>query len=167
MDSDFTPAQKNAIGLPLEKNKTIDYSSQTSFQTSLLTPKQQEKVSDLKITGLSDEDALEAYNMYLDADGSDVAKSIEMLTKRSYQDMVFEVLGISDGSINKARKLTSAGITGKQYDTVKRLADANGSGNVSIEEAKAYLDSKSFTRKEKFALVKALTGCKDKNNPYR
>lgn len=167
MESDFTPAQKNAIGLPLEKNKTIDYSSQTSYQTSLLTPKQQEKVSDLKITGLSDEDALEAYNMYLDADGSDVAKSIEMLTKRSYQDMVFEVLGISDGSITKARKLTSAGITGKQYDTVKRLADANGSGNVSIEEAKAYLDSKSFTRKEKFALVKALTGCKDKNNPYR
>lgn len=167
MESDFTPAQKNAIGLPLEKNKTIDYSSQTSFQTSLLTPKQQEKVSDLKITGLSDEDALEAYNMYLDADGSDVAKSIEMLTKRSYQDMVFEVLGISDGSINKARKLTSAGITGKQYDTVKRLTDVNGSGNVSIEEAKAYLDSKSFTRKEKFALVKALTGCKDKNNPYR
>lgn len=167
MESDFTPAQKNAIGLPLEKNKTIDYSSQTSFQTSLLTPKQQKKVSDLKITGLSDEDALEAYNMYLDADGSDVAKSIEMLTKRSYQDMVFEVLGLSDGSINKARNLTSAGITGKQYDTVKRLADANGSGNVSIEEAKAYLDSKSFTRKEKFALVKALTGCKDKNNPYR
>lgn len=167
MDSDFTPAQKNAIGLPLEKNKTIDYSSQTSFQTSLLTPKQQEKVSDLKIIGLSDEDALEAYNMYLDTEGSDVAKSIEMLTKRSYQDMVFEVLGISDGSINKARKLTSAGITGKQYDTVKKLADANGSGNVSIEEAKAYLDSKRFTRKEKFALVKALTGCKDKNNPYR
>lgn len=167
MDSDFTPAQKNAIGLPLEKDKTIDYSSQTSYQTSLLTPKQQEKVSDLKITGLSDEDALEAYNMYLDADGSDVAKGIEMLTKRSYQDMVFEVLGISNGNVNEARELTSVGITGKQYDTVKKLADANGSGQVSIEEAKAYLDSKSFTRKEKFALVKALTGCKDKNNPYR
>lgn len=167
MNSDFTVSQKNALGLPLEKDKTVDYSSPTSYQTSLLTPKQQEKVSNLKIAGLSDEDALEAYNLYLNTDGSDMAKSIEMLTKRSYQNIVLEALGISKKTANKARKLTSAGITGKQYDTVKKLADANGSGNVSIEEAKAYLDSKSFTRKEKFALVKALTNCKDKNNPYR
>lgn len=167
MNSDFTVSQKNALGLPLEKDKTVDYSSQTSYQTSLLTPKQQEKVSDLKIAGLSDEDALEAYNLYLNTDGSDMAKSIEMLTKRSYQNIVLEALGISKKTANKARKLTSVGITGKQYDTVKKLADTNGSGNVSIEEAKAYLDSKSFTRKEKFALVKALTNCKDKNNPYR
>ena len=36
-----------------------------------------------------------------------------------------------------------------------------------LEEAKRYLDKTSYTRAEKFALTKALTGCADKNNPYR
>ena len=50
--------------------------------------------------------------------------------------------------------------------TAKKEADTNGNGNISKEEVINYVEARSFTPQEKYALLKALTPVKDKNNPY-
>ena len=94
-------------------------------------------------------------------------KKVNALLEAGYREEVMKRLGIKNKSIERGKALYAAGIDNDIYTYTRKRADANKNGNLSKKEVKAYLDKTAYTRKEKFALMKAITGCKDKNNPYR
>ena len=114
---------------------------------------------------MSDADAKKVYEV-TKGNLADTQK-VNALLEAGYHEEVMKRLGIGDRSIERGKALHAAGIDNDIYTYTRRHADANGNGDLSKKEVKAYLDKTAYTRKEKFALMKAITGCADKNNPYR
>lgn len=152
----------------MEDKKSIDYSSRTSYNISLLSREQKEKIKALNAAGLSNTEAYDVFNVYRSGGETDIEKAMELLTKAEYKNQVFNALGISDNTADAARLLTESGVTSTQLYTAKLLANTNGNSNISKAEAIEYLNSKNLTRQQKYALFKAMVpNVKEKNNPYR
>lgn len=164
MNSNLTAKQKNAIGQVLDENSP-DYTNQSTFAYSQMSDSKQKVVDTLKKSGMTQSKASAVYdvqNKY-----SSQTEKVNALLEEGYKDAVFEALGLGEKGIAAGKALHKAGVTNLTYQNTKKGADSNNSGNVSIKEAEKYLDSKSYSRAEKYALMKALTGCADRNNKYR
>lgn len=170
--SNLTNAQKNAIGKAIDDgDKTVDYSSKTSYKYSMLNKQQKEKVDELRDKGFTKESALKIRET-VKGQSSQMAQVMALEGTGYDTPEVYAALGIKkskrgNGPREKAKMLSSQGLSIHDFDAVKEAADVNGSGNVSIEEAMAFLDDTAYTRQECYALTFALTGCKHGNNPYR
>lgn len=163
MNSNLTAKQKNAVGQVLDE-KSPDYTNQATFAYSQMSDSKQKVVNTLKKSGMTQSKASAIYdvqNKY-----SSQTEKVNALLEEGYKDAVFEALGLGEKGIAAGKALHKAGVTNLTYQSSKKSADTNNSGNVSIEEAEKYLDKKSYSRAEKYALMKALTGCADKNNKY-
>jgi len=171
MDSGFTVKQKNAMGTILEgeDGRKVDYSSPSAFRYSLLSEAQQKKVDALQSAGVNKGKALDIYEVYGKVEGdTQITKVMGMLAEDNYKTTVFNALGISETAVSEAKLLMKYDLTAKDYEKARQYANTNGNSSVSAKEAKAYLDKRSdLSRKEKYALFKALTTVKDENNPYR
>lgn len=164
--SSLTPAQKNAVGKALWPDDARDYGNQLKYNYSKMSDGQKQTINALTGTGMSQEKAMSAYEVQKDY-SRDIEKAV-VLMEESYTKDVLAALGISDETAEKASALHDAGFGVQEYRMAWNMANTNGNGGVSMEEAKAYLDSRTaMSRQEKYAMFKALTGCKDKNNPYR
>lgn len=164
LNSNLTAKQKNAIGKVLEKNSP-DYTSKDSFAYSQMSDGEKETIDKLTRSGMTQKKATRIYevqNQY-----SSQAEKVNALLEEGYRDAVFKALGMGEKGIAGGKALHAAGLDSSAYRYTKEKADTNDSGNVSIKEIKKYLDTTSYSRQQKFALAKALTGCSDKNNPYR
>ena len=164
LNSNLTAKQKNAIGKVLDKNSP-DYTSKDSFAYSQMSDGEKETIDKLTRSGMTQKKATriyEAQNQY-----SSQAEKVNALLEEGYRDAVFKALGMGEKGIAGGKALHAAGLDSSAYRYTKEKADTNDSGNVSIKEIKKYLDTTSYSRRQKFALAKALTGCSDKNNPYR
>ena len=164
LNSNLTAKQKNAIGKILD-DKSPDYSSQNSFAYSQMSDGEKETIDKLTRSGMTQKKATRIYevqNQY-----SSQAEKVNALLEEGYRDAVFKALGMGEKGIAGGKALHAAGLDSSAYRYTKEKADTNDSGNVSIKEIKKYLDTTSYSRQQKFALAKALTGCSDKNNPYR
>lgn len=164
LNSNLTTKQKQAIGNALDE-KQIDYSSKESYADSFMKETQKEALAKIKKSGISDADARKIYELTKGNMGG--TKKVNALLEAGYREEVMKRLGIKNDSIERGKALYAAGIDNDIYTYTRKRADANKNGNLSKKEVKAYLDKTAYTRKEKFALMKAITGCKDKNNPYR
>ena len=170
--SNLTNAQKNAIGKAIDDgDKTVDYSSKTSYKYSMLNKQQKEKVDELRDKGFTKESALKIRET-VKGQSSQMAQVMALEGTGYDTPEVYAALGIKkskrgNGPREKAKMLSSQGLSIHDFDAVKEAADVNSSGNVSIEEAMAFLDDTAYTRQECYALTFALTGCKHGNNPYR
>lgn len=164
LNSNLTTKQKQAIGNALDE-KQIDYSSKESYADSFMKETQKEALAKIKKSGISDADARKIYELTKGNMGD--TKKVNALLEAGYREEVMKRLGIKNKSIERGKALYAAGIDNDIYTYTRKRADANKNGNLSKKEVKAYLDKTAYTRKEKFALMKAITGCKDKNNPYR
>lgn len=164
LNSNLTAKQKNTIGKILDENSP-DYSSQDSFTYSQMSDGEKETIDKLTRSGMTQKKATRIYevqNQY-----SSQAEKVNALLEEGYRDAVFKALGMGEKGIAGGKALHAAGLDSSAYRYTKEKADTNDSGNVSIKEIKKYLDTTSYSRQQKFALAKALTGCSDKNNPYR
>lgn len=164
LNSNLTAKQKNAIGKVLDKNSP-DYTSKDSFAYSQMSDGEKETIDKLTRSGMTQKKATRIYevqNQY-----SSQAEKVNALLEEGYRDAVFKALGMGEKGIAGGKALHAAGLDSSAYRYTKEKADTNDSGNVSIKEIKKYLDTTSYSRRQKFALAKALTGCSDKNNPYR
>ena len=164
LNSNLTAKQKNAIGKVLDKNSP-DYTSKDSFAYSQMSDGEKETIDKLTRSGMTQKKAARIYevqNQY-----SSQAEKVNALLEEGYRDAVFKALGMGEKGIAGGKALHAAGLDSSAYRYTKEKADTNDSGNVSIKEIKKYLDTTSYSRQQKFALAKALTGCSDKNNPYR
>ena len=164
LNSNLTAKQKNAIGKVLDKNSP-DYTSKDSFAYSQMSDGEKETIDKLTRSGMTQKKATRIYevqNQY-----SSQAEKVNALLEEGYRDAVFKALGMGQKGIAGGKALHAAGLDSSAYRYTKEKADTNDSGNVSIKEIKKYLDTTSYSRRQKFALAKALTGCSDKNNPYR
>lgn len=164
LNSNLTAKQKNAIGKVLDKNSP-DYTSKDSFAYSQMSDGEKETIDKLTRSGMTQKKATRIYevqNQY-----SSQAEKVNALLEEGYRDAVFKALGMGEKGIAGGKALHAAGLDSSAYRYTKEKADTNDSGNVSIKEIKKYLDTTSYSRRQKFALAKALTGCTDKNNPYR
>lgn len=164
LNSNLTAKQKNAIGKVLDKNSP-DYTSKDSFAYSQMSDGEKETIDKLTRSGMTQKKATRIYevqNQY-----SSQAEKVNALLEEGYRDAVFKALGMGEKGIAGGKALHAAGLDSSAYRYTKEKADTNDSGNVSIKEIKKYLDTTSYSRQQKFALAKALTGCSDKNNPYR
>ena len=164
LNSNLTAKQKNAIGKVLDKNSP-DYTSKDSFVYSQMSDGEKETIDKLTRSGMTQKKAARIYevqNQY-----SSQAEKVNALLEEGYRDAVFKALGMGEKGIAGGKALHAAGLDSSAYRYTKEKADTNDSGNVSIKEIKKYLDTTSYSRQQKFALAKALTGCSDKNNPYR
>lgn len=164
LNSNLTAKQKNAIGKILDE-KSPDYTSQDSFAYSQMSDGEKETIDKLTRFGMTQKKATRIYevqNQY-----SSQAEKVNALLEEGYRDAVFKALGMGEKGIAGGKALHAAGLDSSAYRYTKEKADTNDSGNVSIKEIKKYLDTTSYSRQQKFALAKALTGCSDKNNPYR
>lgn len=164
LNSNLTAKQKNAIGKILDK-KSPDYTSKDSFAYSQMSDGEKETIDKLTRSGMTQKKATRIYevqNQY-----SSQAEKVNALLEEGYRDAVFKALGMGEKGIAGGKALHAAGLDSSAYRYTKEKADTNDSGNVSIKEIKKYLDTTSYSRQQKFALAKALTGCSDKNNPYR
>ena len=164
LNSNLTTKQKQAVGNALDE-KQIDYSSKESYADSFMKETQKEALAKIKKSGISDADARKIYELTKGNMGD--TKKVNALLEAGYREEVMKRLGIKNESIERGKALYAAGIDNDIYTYTRKRADANKNGNLSKKEVKAYLDKTAYTRKEKFALMKAITGCKDKNNPYR
>lgn len=164
LNSNLTTKQKQAVGNALDE-KQIDYSSKESYADSFMKETQKEALAKIKKSGISDADARKIYELTKGNMGG--TKKVNALLEAGYREEVMKRLGIKNESIERGKALYAAGIDNDIYTYTRKRADANKNGNLSKKEVKAYLDKTAYTRKEKFALMKAITGCKDKNNPYR
>lgn len=164
LNSNLTAKQKNTIGKVLDKNSP-DYTSKDSFAYSQMSDGEKETIDKLTRSGMTQKKATRIYevqNQY-----SSQAEKVNALLEEGYRDAVFKALGMGEKGIAGGKALHAAGLDSSAYRYTKEKADTNDSGNVSIKEIKKYLDITSYSRQQKFALAKALTGCSDKNNPYR
>ena len=164
LNSNLTAKQKNAIGKVLDKNSP-DYTSKDSFAYSQMSDGEKETIDKLTRSGMTQKKATRIYevqNQY-----SSQAEKVNALLEEGYRDAVFKALGMGEKGIAGGKALHAAGLDSSAYRYTKEKADTNDSGNVSIKEIKKYLDTTFYSRRQKFALAKALTGCTDKNNPYR
>lgn len=164
LNSNLTAKQKNAIGKVLDKNSP-DYTSKDSFAYSQMSDGEKETIDKLTRSGMTQKKATRIYevqNQY-----SSQAEKVNALLEEGYRDAVFKALGMGEKGIAGGKALHAAGLDSSAYRYTKEKADTNDSRNVSIKEIKKYLDTTSYSRRQKFALAKALTGCTDKNNPYR
>ena len=126
---------------------------------------EKETIDKLTRSGMTQKKATRIYevqNPY-----SSQAEKVNALLEEGYRDAVFKALGMGENGIAGGKALHAAGLDSSAYRYTKEKADTNDSGNVSIKEIKKYLAGTSYSRQQKFALAKALTGCSDKNNPYR
>lgn len=164
MNSNLTAEQKNAVGGILDE-KTIDYSSKNSYSYSQMSESEQEIVKKLKKSGMSQAKAEKVYDAQKGYQ-SDTLKA-NALFEEGYRKEVMKQLGLSDKSIAKGKALNDAGLTNDAYTYTRKNADKDGNGSIKKDELIAYLKTTSYTRKQKFALYKAIMGCKDQNNPYR
>ncbi|MGN1413511.1 MAG: LPD23 domain-containing protein [Anaerovoracaceae bacterium] len=164
--SSLTPEQKNAVGKALWPDDARDYGNQLKYNYSKMSDSQKETINALTGTGMSQEKAMSAYEAQKDYSRG-IEKAVALM-EESYTKDVLAALGISDETAEKASALHDAGFGVQEYRMAWDMANTNGNSGVSMEEAKAYLDSRTaMSRQEKYAMFKALTGCKDKNNPYR
>ena len=166
LNSGYTAAQKNAIGKALYPDDNMDFANKSELKYSTLPEASKEKVKGLKDAGLSTESALKAYEVQKKY-SSDVEKAYALMQQDYYKESVLKALEISENTAEKAKALDKAGVSMDVYQAAKNFADSDLSGNVSKEEAIAYFKKKNFSKDEKYALLKALTTVKDKNNPYR
>ena len=166
LNSGYTAAQKNAIGKALYPDDNMDFSDKAELKYSTLPEASKEKVKGLKDAGLSTASALKAYEVQKKY-SADVEKAYALMQQDYYKDSVLKALEISENSAEKAKALDNAGVSMDTYQAAKTFADSDMSGNVSKEEAIAYFKKRDFSKEEKYALLKALTSVKDKNNPYR
>ena len=164
MNSSLTAKQKNAVGKILDEHSP-DYSTKNSYSYSQMSDSQKKAIDNLKKSGISQKTAERIYNAQKDY--SSQAEKVNALLEAGYKDAVLKAMGMGEKGIAAGKALHTAGLENVAYQYTKKNADINRSGNVSLKEAKRYLDKTSYTRAEKFALTKALTGCADKNNPYR
>lgn len=167
----ISASAKNELGKMVDKDKHVDYSSETSYKYSMLNKQQKEKVDELRDKGFTKESALKIREA-VKGHSSQMAQVMALAGTGYDTPEVYAALGIKrgrngNGPREKAEVLTSYGLSIDDFDTVKEAADRNGSGNVSIEEAMRYLDGTDYGRKECYALTFAMTGCKHGNNPYR
>lgn len=167
----ISASAKNELGKMVDKDKHVDYSSETSYKYSMLNKQQKEKVDELRDKGFTKESALKIREA-VKGHSSQMAQVMALAGIGYDTPEVYAALGIKrgrngNGPREKAEVLTSYGLSIDDFDTVKEAADRNGSGNVSIEEAMRYLDGTDYGRKECYALTFAMTGCKHGNNPYR
>lgn len=169
LESDYSAAQKNAIGRALYPNpddKVIDYSNKSTYKYSKLPEKSQAKVDKLVNAGLSKKDALNVYEVEKTQD-KNIAKALALMQEEEYKAAVFSALGISEEAVGKAKALQTANISADDYVVAWEMANTDKNTSVNSDEAYAYLETTHYSRAEKYALFKALTRVKDKNNPYR
>lgn len=169
LESDYSAAQKNAIGralYPDPDDKVIDYSNKSTYKYSKLPEKSQAKVDQLVNAGLSKKDALNVYEVEKTQDKS-ITKALALMQEEEYKAAVFSALGISEEAVGKAKVLQTANISADDYVVAWEMANTDKNTRVNSDEAYAYLETTHYSRAEKYALFKALTRVKDKNNPYR
>ena len=143
---------------------SMGIATETEYKYSLLSENAKATVDAMKKKGIPDKTAVNAYETQK-AYGSGTEKALALM-KKGYNNQVIKGLDISNTQIEKARALQNAGISISKLMTAKKEADTNGNGNISKEEVINYVEARSFTPQEKYALLKALTPVKDKNNPY-
>ena len=166
MNSGYTVEQKNAIGKALYPKDNLNFKNKAELKYSALSDESKAKVKGLKDAGLTTDSAMKAYEVQKKY-SSDVEKAYALMEQEYYKEAVLNALEISDDYASKAKALRNAGVSLDTYNMAKTLADTNGKSGVSKEEAIAYFKTRSFSREEKYALLKALTSVKDKNNPYK
>ena len=143
---------------------SMGIATETEYKYSLLSENAKSTVDAMKKKGIPAKTAVNAYETQK-AYGSGTEKALALM-KKGYNNQVIKGLDISNTQIEKARALQNAGISISKLTTAKKEADTNGNGNISKEEVINYVEARSFTPQEKYALLKALTPVKDKNNPY-
>ena len=143
---------------------SMGIATETEYKYSLLSENAKATVDAMKKKGIPAKTAVNAYETQK-AYGSGTEKALALM-KKGYNNQVIKGLDISNTQIEKARALQNAGISISKLTTAKKEADTNGNGNISKEEVINYVEARSFTPQEKYALLKALTPVKDKNNPY-
>lgn len=143
---------------------SMGIATETEYKYSLLSENAKATVDAMKKKGIPAKTAVNAYKTQK-AYGSGTEKALALM-KKGYNNQVIKGLDISNTQIEKARALQNAGISISKLTTAKKEADTNGNGNISKEEVINYVEARSFTPQEKYALLKALTPVKDKNNPY-
>ena len=143
---------------------SMGIATETEYKYSLLSENAKATVDAMKKKGIPAKTAVNAYETQK-AYGSGTEKALALM-KKGYNNQVIKGLDISNTQIEKARALQNAGISISKLTTAKKEADTNGNGNISKEEVINYVEARSFTPQEKYALLKALTPVKGKNNPY-
>ena len=104
------------------------------------------------------------YNAQKGVKGGDVAKALKVYDETGETALMTQY-GITESGAAKAQKLVNAQVAYEDYIKMKTDADTDGNGYVKTAEAKAYLNSSGYSRKQKAALYEALTSAK--KNPYR
>ena len=104
------------------------------------------------------------YNAQKGVKGGDVAKALKVYDETGETALMTQY-GITENGAAKAQKLVNAQVAYEDYIKMKTDADTDGNGYVKTAEAKAYLNSSGYSRKQKAALYEALTSAK--KNPYR
>lgn len=143
---------------------SMGIATETEYKYSLLSESAKTTVDAMKKKGIPTKTAVNAYETQK-AYGSGTEKALALM-KKGYNDNVIKGLDISNTQIEKARALQNAGVSINKLTTAKKEADTNGNGNISKAEVISYVEARNFTPEQKYALLKALSGVKDKNNPY-
>lgn len=160
----MTAKQKNAIGKVLDKNSP-DYTSKDSFAYSQMSEGERKVIKALTKTGMTQAKASRIYNAQKDY-SANIAK-VDALLEEGYHEGVMKALGLSETAVVKGKALYNAGLSADAYVYTRKHADLDGNGGIKKDELIKYLNDTAYDRSQKFALYKAITNCKDKNNPYR
>jgi hypothetical protein len=135
-----------------------------------LTISAKQKAEYQKVMGKISSEAVEKLVSNKQYSALDDDYKAELLTEiYSYARQVANknVLGVKmTESAEKANETVSQGVPVYEYFTIKKMADANGNGSVTQEEARAILDASDLTKKQKEIMWKAFNS-KWKSNPYR
>ena len=164
LNSNLTAKQKNAIGKVLDKNSP-DYTSKDSFAYSQMSEGERKVIKALTKTGMTQAKASRIYNAQKDY-SANIAK-VDALLEEGYHEGVMKALGLSETAVVKGKALYNAGLSADAYVYTRKHADLDGNGGIKKDELIKYLNDTAYDRSQKFALYKAITNCKDKNNPYR
>lgn len=169
MSQDLTGKQKNELGKLVSSDKTVNYSSQTDYDFSILPKTTKEKY--VKFGGTK-EQFVKVVNATKGL-STDIERAYAMLDIID-DEKAYEAFGISADSkegyistVAKAKQLKANGIKAADYVKAKKASDANGSNTISKTEAINYLETTNLSREQKRAMLQALVpNLKTINNPY-
>ena len=164
LKSDLTVEQKNEVGKQISK-KAYNYASEAMYELSSLPKDSQKQIRKIaKKANAPIVETLAAYNVQKEY-SSGTSKALAMLN--ASDEKLIKKFDISNETMVKAKTLKKANVTASDFEKSKKRADKDKNGGVKISEAESYLNKrKDLTRFQKFAMMKAMTGCKDWNNPF-